>query len=79
MAEVVRPDPEYKRPIVPLPEKRGLRGGGPTMKVPGDGGIRKQVQPQGAGREERSAANYGDAMSSIGGPATEPDRKYQKP
>jgi len=77
MAEVTKQDREYKRPAVPLPEKRGQRGGGPTMSVPGDGGVRKQVQCQGAGREERSAVHHADAMSHVGGPATEPDRKYR--
>ncbi len=74
MAEAIKPDRKFTRPEPPLPEKRGLRAGGPTMRVPGRGGVKRQPQPQGASREERSAVHHADAMSHVGGPADSYDR-----
>jgi hypothetical protein len=45
-----------------------LRGGGPTMIVPGEGSVAK---PPGLGKEhggERSAAKYAEPMAKFGGP-----------
>jgi hypothetical protein len=52
-------------------EIRQLRRGGPTMSVPGEGGV---ADAPGAKRESgtraaRSAAHFADAMRRYGGPA----------
>jgi hypothetical protein len=75
MAEVTKKDRTYPRPAEQqqLPEKRAQRAGGPSMRTPGDGGIVKDV-PLPGDRGERSSMHFGDAMSSIGGSATEKTR-----
>jgi hypothetical protein len=72
MAAKIKPDREYKRPEQPLPEKRAQRAGGPSMKVPGRGGVKRQ--PLNPTQADRSAVHAADAMSSVGGPADEYDR-----
>jgi hypothetical protein len=47
---------------------RRLRDGGPSMKVPGDGGVRK---PPGE-VPSNSAVHAGDVMAPWGGPASPP-------
>ena len=69
MAAKIKPDREYKRPEQPLPEKRAQRAGGPSMKVPGRGGVKRQ--PLNPTQADRSAVHAADAMSSVGGPADE--------
>jgi hypothetical protein len=73
MAQVVKPDVEYPLPEDTI-EKHGLRDGGPSMEVPGDGKVRAAAELPGD-RGERSAAHHADAMSSVGGAATPHDRK----
>jgi hypothetical protein len=72
MAAKIKPDVKFQRPEQKAPEKKGLRGGGPSMKVPGRGGSRRQkLNPTQA---DRSAVHHADAMSHVGGPADEYDR-----
>ncbi len=76
MAEVTRVDKEFPRvPADAAPTKRGLRSGGPSMNVPGDGGVRKAKGTLPGNRAGRSAVDYADAMSSVGGPADSGDGK----
>jgi len=73
MAEATKPDRKYKRPDVPPPEVRGQRGGGPTMKVPGRGGVKRQ--PLNPTQADRSAVQAADAMAHVGGPADDYERE----
>lgn len=76
MAVVTRPDAEYPRAGKPeTPVKTRQRGGGPSMDVPGDGGILKGAQTLPGERTARSAAHHADAMSNIGGSAKAPGGK----
>jgi hypothetical protein len=75
MAQATKPDREYKRPEPPLPEKRAQRRGGPSMKVSGKGGVKRQ--PLNPTQADRSAVRHADAMASVGGPADEYDRSRE--
>lgn len=47
-------------------ERRGLRGGGPTMQVPGDGNVTKPLGTL----DGNSAAHHADVMDGfLGGPS----------
>jgi hypothetical protein len=76
MAAKITQDREYKRPEPKALDKHGQRPGGPSMKAPGRGGVRKA--PLNEAQADQSAANYGDAMAAVGGPADpveRPDRE----
>jgi len=58
--------------------KRVLRGGGPTMKTPGSGTVRRTEGCQGE-RAERNAAVYGDVNESfVGGESVAPHSRQDR-
>jgi hypothetical protein len=79
MSEVIKRDRTYPRPAETKVEKKGLRGGGPTMSVPGSGGVR--AQPLNPTQADQSVSHHADAMSGVGGPAEpargRPDQKRE--